>query len=253
MPKRRRGQGFTAMGAARCAILCRVSTEAQHLDVQRSALLAEAQRRGFAVVEVVEDVGSGRKMEERAGLRRVLELADARAIDVLLVAELSRLGRSIRGLAEAIDRLSARGVSLISLRGDLDVSSATGRFLVHILAAVAQFEAELLGERTSAGLDAAKARGRAVGQAPYGARWRLGSDDAPAALEPVESELETLRRALALRTALGTWDAATAALNAEGRFGRRGKPWHRQTLASAAGNARVRPFLATGERGVAVA
>lgn len=232
-----------ATGRPRCVILARVSTEAQHLDVQVVALREEAARRGFDLVEVVEDVGSGRRMGERAGLARVLELADARAIDVLLVAELSRVGRSVSGLAATIERLVARDVRLISLRGDLDVSSATGRLLVHVLGAVAAFEVDLLSERTSAGVAAAKLRGRAVGQAPYGLRWRLGEDGAPADLEPVADELATLRRAVVLREAFGRWDLATDALNAEGLLGRTGKPWRANHLSAACRNPRVVAFL----------
>lgn len=97
-PRTKRGPAGE-VARPRCAILARVSTAEQHLDAQVPMLQAEAERRGFDVVALIEDVGSGRKMDEREGLRRVLELADARAIDVLLVAELSRVGRSVASLS----------------------------------------------------------------------------------------------------------------------------------------------------------
>ncbi|MCE9636558.1 MAG: recombinase family protein [Planctomycetes bacterium] len=74
---------------------------------------------------------------ERAGLRRVLELADARAVDVLLVAELSRIGWSLSGLANVVERLSARGVGIVSLRESFDLTSPMGRMVVGILSVLA--------------------------------------------------------------------------------------------------------------------
>ncbi|MCE9635902.1 MAG: recombinase family protein [Planctomycetes bacterium] len=91
-------------------------------------------------------------MAERAGRRRVLELADPRAAEVLLVAELSRIGRSLSGLANVVERLSARGVGIVSLRESFDRTSPMGRMIVGILAVLAQFEADVLTERTIAGL-----------------------------------------------------------------------------------------------------
>jgi DNA invertase Pin-like site-specific DNA recombinase len=244
-------KGLKSVARPRCAILARVSTDEQHLDAQVPMLRAEAERRAFDVVAVVEDTGSGRKMDEREGLRRVLELVEARAIDVLLVAELTRVGRSVKGLATVIAKLTARDVSLVSVRESIDLSTPSGRLLVHMLSAIAQFEVECLGERTAAGLRAAAARGAAVGSAPYGSRWeRLpdgAADDAPRAqvarLVPVREELSTLRRALALHAAGMKWLAVTARINSEGGRTRSGRPWHRSALHAAARNPRVRPFL----------
>lgn len=227
----------------RCAILARVSTAEQHLDAQVPMLRQEAERRGLDVVGVLEDVGSGRKMAEREGLRRVLELADQGAIDVLLVAELTRVGRSVAGLARVVEHLRARGVSLISLRESIDLSTPAGRMFVHVLAAVAEFEVECLRERTVAGVSAAKARGRAVGKAPYGTRWRRGKGDVPAVLEPVPEELAVVRRALDLHAQLGRWDETAAALTDEGHRTRGGGTWIAWKLARACRRARVLAFL----------
>ncbi len=240
---------LTTIARPRCVVLCRVSTEAQHLDVQRDALIAEAARRGFDLVEVVEDIGSGRKMGDRAGLRRVLELADARAIDVLLVAELSRIGRSLAGLSAAIERLCARGVGVVSLRESFDLGSSMGRMVVGILSVFAAFEADVLRERTRAGLTGAKARGSAVGNAPFGTTWVPAGDadrdgDArPMTLAPVAEQLATLRRARDLKRTGISWTAVAAALAAEGRTARSGRAWRHDLLAAAVRNPRVLPFL----------
>jgi DNA invertase Pin-like site-specific DNA recombinase len=228
----------------RCAILARVSTEEQHLDAQVPALRAEAERRGLTVPHVVEDVGSGRKMNEREGLRRVLELVEARAIDVLLVAELTRVGRSVAGLASVVAKLTARGVTLISLRESVDLSTPAGRMFVHVLAAVAEFEVECLRERTSAGVAAAKARGRAVGQAPYGTRWRRSEEeDAPAVLEPVAHELQALRKAREVHAECGRWDETAARLSDLGMKTRWGRSWIAWKLARACRNPRALAFM----------
>ena len=252
MSKRKRVPGFGPTRAPRCVVLCRVSTDEQHLDVQRVALLTEAQRRGFDVVETIEDTGSGRKMDEREGLRRVLELAEARAVDVVLVAELSRIGRSLAGVAAVVERLAARDVALISLREQFDISSPVGRLLVGILGAVAAFEVDVLSQRTSAGMQAAARRGRAVGGAPFGTRWELRGEQ-PAELVPVAEEIATLRRAVSLRALLGRWDLATDLLNAEGYLTRTGRPWRADAVSAACRNPRVEPLLADGPDAVAAA
>lgn len=240
MSRKPRRAALTATRRPRCAILARVSRDVQHLDAQTTALVAEAARRGFDVVETIEDTGTGKRMDERAGLRRAMELAEAREIDVLLVAELSRVGRNLAGVAEVVDRLSRLDVALVSLREHFDISSPVGRLLVGILASVAAFETDLLAQRTSAGLAAAAARGRAVGAAPYGTAWVIPeAADAPAALVAVPEELETLRRARALRESLGSWTAAAAALSADGRRTRKGTAWTAGNLAAACRNERA--------------
>ena len=99
----------------RAALLSRVSTDRQHVTVQTRRLLTEAACRGYDVVHFEETVVSGRKMD-RPGLNRVLALAEGGEIDVLLVAELSRIGRSLSGVARVVERLSKAGCALVSLR-----------------------------------------------------------------------------------------------------------------------------------------
>jgi DNA invertase Pin-like site-specific DNA recombinase len=112
------------------------------------------------------------------------------------------------------------------------------------LAALVEFEAVRHRRRTSAGLAAAKRRGRAVGQAPYGTKWRLSAEpDGRAALESVEGELRILRRALALHDHLGRWDQTAARLTDEGHRTRHGKAWIAWKLARACRNPRALAFL----------
>jgi DNA invertase Pin-like site-specific DNA recombinase len=133
----------------------RVSTADQSLDLQRDALKAAGVERGFT------DQASGR-LADRPGLAAAL--AALNCGDVLVVWKLDRLGRSLRHLVETVSALERRGIGLRVLSGGIDTTSAAGRLVFGIFAALAEFEAELIRERTLAGLAAAKARGRSGGR-----------------------------------------------------------------------------------------
>jgi DNA invertase Pin-like site-specific DNA recombinase len=90
----------------------------------------------------------------------------AREGDVLVVARLDRLARSIRQLLSTVDTLQVRGIGLRSLHENIDTTSATGRLILHVFGAIGQFEVELLRERTRAALAASRARGRVGGRPP---------------------------------------------------------------------------------------
>jgi DNA invertase Pin-like site-specific DNA recombinase len=93
-------------------------------------------------------------------------LAFARKGDVLVVVRLDRLARSMRQLLTTVDGLEARGIGLRSLHENIDTTTATGRLVLHIFAALGQFEVELLKERTRSALAASRARGRIGGRPP---------------------------------------------------------------------------------------
>ena len=138
----------------------RVSTEDQNLDLQRDALNAA----GCAVI--YEDQVSG--AVNGAGRKGLADaLAACGAGDVLVVWKLDRLGRSLLDLVELVERLKAAGVGLKVLTGhgaSVDTTTANGRLVFGIFAALAEFERELIRERTKAGMQAAKRRGRHVGR-----------------------------------------------------------------------------------------
>ena len=133
----------------------RVSTEDQKLHLQRDALSAAGCEKTF------EEKVSG--TSARLPLRDEL-LEYARAGDVVVVWKLDRLGRSLRDLVEIVRRLEKHGVELRSLHEAIDTTSAAGKLTFHIFAALAEFEAALVRERTCAGLAAARARGAALGR-----------------------------------------------------------------------------------------
>ncbi|CEA04000.1 putative DNA invertase [Pseudomonas saudimassiliensis] len=135
----------------------RVSTDDQHLDLQRDAL----QQAGCSVI--YEEAASG-----KSALRPELEQCRKalRAGDTLVVWRLDRLGRSLPDLVQIVAELEQCGVYFESLTEKIETGSASGKLQFHVFAALAEFERSLIRERTRAGLAAARARGRAGGRKP---------------------------------------------------------------------------------------
>ena len=128
----------------------RVSTDDQNLDLQRDAL------RLIGCEKIYEDRISGAKAA-RPGLTMALEVA--RAGDILTVWRLDRLGRSLHDLIQLGRRLDETGIGLMSVQEKIDTNSSGGRLVFHMFGALAEFERNLIRERTQAGLNAARARG----------------------------------------------------------------------------------------------
>ena len=140
----------------------RISTDDQTLDLQRDALMTAGCDRLFT------DTISG-ATADRPGLSQAL--AYARSGDTLVVWRLDRLGRSLRHLIETVTDLEQRGVGFKSLTEAIDTTSSGGKLVFHIFGALAEFERDLIRERTRAGLTAARARGRTGGR-PRAAAFR---------------------------------------------------------------------------------
>ena len=135
----------------------RVSTDDQHLDLQRDALT----KAGCSVT--YEEKVSG-KTADRPELDQCLKAL--RAGDTLVVWRLDRLGRSLKDLLRIVDDLKERGVSFVSLTERIETDTAAGKMAFHLFGALSEFERSLIRERTQAGLAAARARGRAGGRKP---------------------------------------------------------------------------------------
>ena len=133
----------------------RVSTLEQRLDLQQDAL------RDAGCEHIFTDSVSGAK-NERPGLSQALSAC--RAGDILVVWKLDRLGRSLAHLVGTVQALAARGIGLRSLQEQLDTTTSGGKLIFHIFASLAEFERDLIRERTNAGLAAARARGRKGGR-----------------------------------------------------------------------------------------
>src|SRR3712207_6740686 len=135
----------------------RVSKNEQNLDLQRDALL----KAGCREQNIFTDKITGTK-QERNGLTQAL--SHLREGDTFVVWRLDRLGRSLKHLIETVTTLHARNIAFRSITEHIDTATATGQLVFHIFGALAEFERNLIRERTMAGLEAARARGRLGGR-----------------------------------------------------------------------------------------
>lgn len=150
----------------------RVSTsdQAEHgvgLDAQRHAITAEAERRGWELVTICEDGGvSGKSTTKRKGLHAALALLENDQADALVVAKLDRLARSMVDFATLLERAAQRGWDLVVLDLAVDTTTPHGEFLAHVMAALAQWERRIIGQRTKEGLAVKRAQGVRLGRPP---------------------------------------------------------------------------------------
>ncbi len=136
----------------------RVSTPDQKMDLQIDEL------KKFGCEKIFSEVVTGAKAD-RTELNKMLE--QARPGDVIVIWKLDRLGRSLKHLVELVGELIEKRVGLKSLHDPIDTSTSQGRLIFNIFASLAEFEREVISERTKAGLAAARARGR-IGGRPKG-------------------------------------------------------------------------------------
>lgn len=133
----------------------RVSTSDQNLALQKDALEKEG------CVRVFEDEMTGTRAD-RPGLQQAL--SHLREGDTLVVWKLDRVGRSLKHLVDFVSKLEGRGIEFRSLTESINTTNPMGKFFFHIMAALAQMERDLIVERTKAGLEAARARGKQGGR-----------------------------------------------------------------------------------------
>jgi len=133
----------------------RVSTHDQTINLQEDAL------KKAGCEKIFNDVMSGAK-SDRPGLLQAVEYA--RSGDTLVVWKLDRLGRSLKQLIETVSNLNSRGVQIKSLQESIDTNTPNGKFFFHVFGALAEFEKDIIRERTLAGLASARARGKCGGR-----------------------------------------------------------------------------------------
>jgi DNA invertase Pin-like site-specific DNA recombinase len=155
--------------ATRAIIYCRVSTEEQGesgagLAAQEQAARGECARRGWDVVRVAEEVASAASVARRPKLREAIEALERGEADVLVVAKLDRLARSILDFVTLMARSKGRGWALLALDLQIDTTTASGKLFAHILASFAEFERDLIGQRTREALAERRRQGVRLGR-----------------------------------------------------------------------------------------
>ena len=149
----------------------RVSTDRQaesglSLDAQKTQIRKAVELGGHNLVRIFTDAGeSGRRMD-RPALGELLDLVWQGQADGLIVSRLDRISRSLKDLVALIELLQEKGIMFVSVAESVDTGSAAGRLLFNIVSSIAQFEAELVSERTKAALGVKRAKGYRIGTVP---------------------------------------------------------------------------------------
>jgi site-specific DNA recombinase len=192
----------------RCSTLGQ-AVEGVSIELQRRKAEAWAEANGYMIAGVFSDEGiSGKRASNRPGLNAALD-AVCGAGGALVVYSLSRLARSTKDALAISERLSKAGADLVSLSEKIDTTSAAGKMVFRMLAVLAEFERDLVAERTKAALSVKKAKGERVGQLPFG--FDLGTDGVTL-VENVR-EQEALRIVRTMREDGSTWREIAETLN----------------------------------------
>ena len=212
MPRRKRQPN----ASTRVIAYTRVSTAEQAvshlgLDAQRSTIEAEVARRGWTDVEWIADEGESARSLDRPGIQAALaELAADRA-GVLIAAKIDRLSRSVADFCGLVAIAKAQGWALVAMNSPADMTTAEGRLMATMLAGFAEFESEMISQRTRAAMAVRRAQGGQLG--------------APRCLDPAIAA-----RIVAMRADGGTWSGIARLLNDEGTPSATGGAWYPSTI-----------------------
>lgn len=209
----------------------RVSTQEQadsglSLEGQEKRIRAYCEAKDWVLVEVVTDASESGGDLKRPGLQRVLELIRQRTVDGLVVLKLDRLTRSVKDLGILLDAFERAAVAFSSVTDNFDTSTANGRLVMNLLASVAQWERDIIAERTTDALAVKKARRERVGAVPFG--FRLGEDGAK--LLPVPGQLATVRDMAEWRREGASLNGIARRLNDVGAASAQGGRWAAKTV-----------------------
>ena len=152
------------------AVYARVSTnnKGQDVDMQLIDMRKSIESKGWNLFHEYVDRGISGSKSSRPQLDKLMRHASEKKFDAVLVWKLDRFGRSVRHLVNAIAELESFGVSFISLKDSIDLTTAQGRLMFQIIAAMAEFERELIRERVKAGMANARSKGKRIGRPSLG-------------------------------------------------------------------------------------
>ncbi|WP_413569183.1 recombinase family protein [Bdellovibrio sp. HCB117] len=147
----------------RIAIYLRVSTQGQNTELQVAEIQSFLAARGWRNYQVYEDKCTG-TTATRPALKELLKNARLRRHDIIVCWKMDRLFRSLKDLVGTLQEFDELGIEFISLKDSIDMTTASGRLMTHLLAAFAEFEASLINERVMAGLENARRKGKILGR-----------------------------------------------------------------------------------------
>src|SRR5580765_539570 len=167
----RRGRGKGGLAPMRVLGYVRVSTSEQAsrgagLEAQRRAILAECERRGWQLVETIEDAGYSARDLKRPGIQEALRALEAGKASALVVAKLDRLSRSMLDFSKLMAKATREHWALVALDVAVDTSTPSGEAMANMLATLAQFERRLISQRTKEAVAVRRAAGVRLGRPP---------------------------------------------------------------------------------------
>jgi site-specific DNA recombinase len=199
------------------------ATEGVSLEAQRAKIAAWCAVNDYDLVALFEDAGiSGSRMENRDGLNAALKAAGKGT--ALVAYSISRLARSTRDMLEIAERLERRGADLVSLTEKIDTTSAAGRMIFRMLAVMAEFERDVIAERTRSALAHKKSVGEVYAPTPFGYEAVEGR------LREIKAEAKIVAEILKRREAGDTLAEIADDLNLRGVAGKRGGRWYPSTV-----------------------
>lgn len=207
--------------------------EGVSLDVQKEKLRAYCKVHRIRLIDIKSDEGISGGTIDRPGLQSALRMLERGQAHVLVVAKLDRLTRSVKDLCGLVDRFFAHEpYHLLSVCGMVNTHTAAGRMMMLNLANYAQFERELIRERTLEAMQHLKAQGVPLGPPPFGFRYSQELDEhGRRKLVKVPEHLATLREMIAIFQSGQTLHQVARTLTERGLLSQRGRPWHPRTVA----------------------
>jgi DNA invertase Pin-like site-specific DNA recombinase len=197
------------------------------LAAQRSAIITEVGRRGWELVEVLEDSGYSGRDFNRPAVTTAMRLLQCGHADALVVAKLDRLSRSILDFTGIMARARKENWGVIALDCSVDTTTPAGEAMAHVMATFAQYERRLIAQRTADALRELRSRGDAYGPTPFG--WSRAGDR----LLPHASEQKVLTRMRRLRAKGKSYRNVAQSLNRSGTPAKKGGAWFASSVRSA--------------------
>jgi site-specific DNA recombinase len=207
----------------------RVSTDEQakegvSLENQEEKIRKYSDLKDFEILEIVQDAGISAKNLRRPGVQKVLEMAQEKMLDAVVVYKLDRMFRSTVDALETTKQFDKWGVSFHSIQEALDTKSAMGKFFFTLTAALAEMEREIIGERTRDVLQRKKANGQVYGHVPFGFKRFKGK------LLSHEAEQKIIKTVLGMRRKGFNYSRISRELNQMGIKTKKGNQWYPQTV-----------------------